>query len=208
VAISYSDFKAFLTTFLWRDGDTVLMANLDSLIKMAETELNRIFKVEDRAVLVDLQATSASLDVPSDFREMRSLSMQGVGPMTNLSPLEFSRQDAMNGGRQVLPIFAITNNTIRLSGGFSVETPTALSMVYYSNIPDFKTTGASWVADTYLDLYTYTALKHAAPFLREDDRLAVWDAMAKAALTAALDENAQRKYAGSPQKITYGGDWT
>jgi hypothetical protein len=205
MALSYSSFKTFLITFLWRDGDTVLIANLDSLIAMANAELNRIFKVEDRAVTVPLIATSTILPLPADFREMRNLSKDGVGPMTNLSPLQFAREDAANGSRQTLMVFTLANGGIKLSGGYSVEAPGDFTLTYYANIPDFKTTDESWMADLYLDVYAYCALKHAAPFLREDDRLMVWDGLYKAALQSALDENAQRKYAGAPQQITYGG---
>jgi hypothetical protein len=196
MAFSYSDFKTFLTTFLWRDGDAVLIANLDSLIKMADAELNRIFKVEDRTVTADAEVIDNILTTPLDYREMRNLSMAGVGSLTYASPLEFAREEALSSGH-FKPIFTVSNNLIRLIGTFSGLTPVAATMVYYANLPDFKATGASWVADNYLDVYTYCALKH--------DRLMVWDGLYKAALQVALDENAQRKYTGSPQKITYGG---
>jgi hypothetical protein len=124
--------------------------------------------------------------------------------MTYLSPLEFAREEAMACG-QFRPVFTVSNNLIRLIGTFSSTTPVDVTMVYYSNVPDFKTTDESWMADNYLDVYAYCALKHASPFLREDDRLAVWDGLYRAALQAALDENANRKYTGSPQRITYGG---
>lgn len=205
--MDYASFKAFLVTFLWRDGDTVLVANLDSLIKMANAELNRVLKVEDRTITATTPATDTTVTTPEDYREMRSLAMVGVGPMTYLSPLEFSRRDTANAGRQRLPIFTVSNNLILLSGDFSVADPVDLSMVYYANIPDFAVTDESWVADNYLDVYAYCALKHAAPFLREDDRLPLWSNLYKEALQVALDENTARKYTGSPQQITYGGGY-
>lgn len=203
--MTYQEFKSFLVTFLWRDGDTVLIANLDSLITMATSELNRVFKVEDRTVTADAPATDNVVTTPINYREMRSLSMVGVGPMTYLSPLEFSRQNVANGGQQRLPIFTVSNNLILLSGPFSAENPSTLTMVYYANLPDFAKEDESWVADHYLDLYAYCVLKHAAPFLREDDRLQTWAALYKDALDGALAENANRKNTGSPQRVTYGG---
>jgi hypothetical protein len=203
--MTYAEFKAFVTTFLWRDGDTVLTNNLDNLIKMANAELNRVFKVEDRTITATTPVTDNTATVPSDYREMRSLSLTDVGPMTYLTPLEFSRQDVINAGRQRLPIFTVSNDLILLSGDFSPENPGEMTMVYYANIPDFAVTDTSWVADDYLDVYAYCVLKQSAPFLREDDRLQVWTSAYGAALQSALDENAARKYTGSPQKITYGG---
>lgn len=205
MGLSYTDFRAYLTTFLWRDNDAVLTANLGSLIKMADAELNRVFKVEERTVTADAQITDNILTVPLDYREMRNLSMPGFGTMTYLSPLEFARQDARNVSGQRMGFFTVSNNLIRLSGRFSTETPQPVTMVYYANLPDYQLTGASWVADLYLDVYAYCVLKHAAPFLREDDRLQIWASLYTDALEGALAENANRKYTGSPQRLTFAG---
>lgn len=203
--MDYAGFKAFLTTFLWRDGDTVLTANLDSLITMANAELNRVFKVEDRATTAVLSVTDVVLELPGDYREMRSLSIADLGPCEYLSPLEFARQDMWNRSRQRLPIFTLQNGDVKLSGNFTADSPVDATLVYYANIPDFAVTNTSWVADNYLDVYAYCALKHSAPFLREDDRLQTWASLYSDALDKAMTENAARKYPGSPQKITFGG---
>ena len=203
--MTYQEFKTFLTTFLWRDGDTVLISNLDSLIKMAETEMNRVLKVEDRTVTADASITDNILTVPIDYREMRNMSIPGRGPLTYLSPLQFARVEATTGNGNWPLVFTVSNRLIRLLGNFNPQTPVPVTMVYYANVPDFKAEDESWVAEDYLDVYTYCALKHAAPFLREDDRLQVWKDLYGTALQTALEENANRKNTGSPQRITYGG---
>jgi hypothetical protein len=52
-------------------------------------------------------------------------------------------------------------------------------------------------------VYLYCVLKHTAPFLREDERLGTWDAMYGNAIGTALEENNERKYAGSPLKMHF-----
>ena len=203
--MDYATFKTFLTTFLWRDGDAVLIANLDALITMANAELNRVFKVEDRTILADTPVTDTAMTLPLDYREMRHMSLEGVGPMTYLSPMEFARREVANRSNQRLPVFTVSNTLIRLLGDFSPENPGNLTMVYYANVPDFAVTDESWMADNYLDVYAYCALKHSAPFLREDDRLPTWERLYQTALDNAIAENTARKHPGSPQMLTFGG---
>jgi hypothetical protein len=202
--VDYAGFKAFLTTFLWRDGDAVVTSNLDSLIKMANASLNRDLKVEDRATTVDIVATSPTVPMPADCREIRQLSLEGKGQMTYYTPGHFESLDASNAGRVVLPIYTTIGTNIFLTGDVTATTPATLTAVYYANIPDFAATLTSWVADDYLDVYAYSVLKHTAPFLREDERLQVWGSLYDAALNSALAENAARKQAGGPLRIIYG----
>jgi len=46
--MNYSEFKTYLSTFLWKQNDTDLANNLDSLIRMADGELNRVLDIQRR----------------------------------------------------------------------------------------------------------------------------------------------------------------
>lgn len=68
---------------------------------------------------------------------------------------------------------------------------------YRTTVPRFKDADSSWLADEYLDLYTYSVLRQTAPFLREDERLQVWQAMHDEALASALDVSAFEQSKGT-----------
>jgi hypothetical protein len=185
-------------------GDTVVVDRLDTIIQTAEAELNRIFKVEDRTQLSDAQAIDNLVQLPVDYREMRVLSCGRCPEMKYWIPAKFfSIQRRYKGSEFYSAGYTIVNRNISLAGNITPTSPVDLTLMYYMNIPKFKDVDTSWLAEDYLDVYLYCVLKHTAPFLREDERLGTWDAMYGNAIGTALEENNERKYAGSPLKMHF-----
>ena len=46
------------------------------------------------------------------------------------------------------------------------------------------------------DAYLYLSLAHSAPFLADDQRIAVWDTLAQASLTELQSRDKQAEYPG------------
>ena len=202
--MTYQEFKDFLVFHLWKVGDAQVIAALDTLILLATSELNRILKVEQRAMITDLPVTALTVPLPTDCREVRNLQLIGVTEMEYVIPSQFMRYSQANVANQNLNVYTVVNNVIQLLGSFSVDVPSTIRLMYYANLPDFATDGTSWVADDYLDVLLYATLRHSAPFLREDERVALWDNMFKDAVVSAMGENEDRKFAGSPLQVKFG----
>lgn len=201
----YSEFKDFVITHLWKNGDSVVIAALDTIIFTAESELDRLFKVEDRATVVALEATGESVALPTDYRTLRSLSPTlGNGSYKYLSPADFAEK---KGGNTADPYqFTVVNKTLYLVAGGTVDEPLSLDCWYYRKVPHFAELGSSeesWLAEDYFDVYLYAVLKHTAPFLREDERIPMWQQMYGDAVASAEADSLERKYAGSPLSIKF-----
>lgn len=199
---TYDQFKDYLIVHLWKVGDSVVIDNLDALIKTANAELNRVLKVIDRDVSMSLSITALNTALPSDFRSMRDLFLTGVGQMTYITPQQLLL-DRETCDDTLLSGYSTQAGELLVTGGVSASSPVTGTMNYYANIPDYKTTGVSWVADNYYDVYLYCVLKHTAPFLREDERLAMWSGMYGSAMESVMDENEDRKYSGGPLNVTF-----
>lgn len=203
--MNYAAFKDHLITFLWKMGDTFLIDRLDSLVTMANHELNRSLKVERRHVLADLTVSANPSTLPADFRSMRNLSSPTLGEMIYVVPAEYARLQAGGGSSQASfgDRYTTSGKTLRIVGPTTVDTPVDLLLLYYADVPDFVATDDSWVADEYLDIYTYCCLKHSAPFLREDERIPIWSSLFASGLVEAIDDDQDRKYSGSPLNIKF-----
>lgn len=203
--MNYAEFKDFLMDHLWKQGDSVVLSRLDQIIKVAEAELNRTLKIEDRNQLSDAEATDNLVPLPLDYREMRSLSNPYCRGMKYYTPNKFFDLESKYANRINYEAYTVVNHgeEIALLGPLSVDNPLSLTMVYYANIPSFQDADESWVVDKYLDLYAYCVLKHTAPFLREDERLGTWGALYTDAFTTTMEENENRKYAGSPIQMHF-----
>lgn len=201
---TYTEFKDYIMTHLWKVGDSVVVANLDLIVKTAETELNRVFKVEDRVAVTTIEAEAIAWPLPDDFRTLRSLTSVLYGEMKYNIPSDFANKTAA--GSLDPRDFTVVNKTLRLVGEMSADDPLELECWYYRNIPyygELDDSEENWLAEEYFDVLLYCVLKHTAPFLREDERLQTWGALYSDALQSALDENEDRKFAGSPLKIKF-----
>ena len=208
--LSYNQFKDYLTTFLWKSNDTTLVASMDSLIAMANAELSSKLNIQRRQQTALIAPESQDYVLPDDFRSMVSLTNAVPSGrdyiMKSVTLSDLYQQRARSSGALSL-IYAVDTAQavpiLRLVGPFSAGSPGSMVLVYRSAIPDYQVTDASWVADLYLDLYTYTVLSHAAPFLREDERVPIWVQMKGAALEAALMEDAHHiNHGGSPLQMS------
>lgn len=202
--MNYQEFCDFTIIHLWKVGDQVVIDNIDTLVTLAESELNRIFKVEDRAMVVQLPMIDNVVPMPPDVRTIRNVHVSNFGDFSYATPSDFYQQ--LDAAAQIplpLNVYTTVGKQILLSIMADPNVPLTLTLTYYANIPKFKDMGASWLADEYLDVYLYCVLKHTAPFLREDERIPVWQTMYSDALGSAMAENDENKYAGSPLAMRF-----
>jgi hypothetical protein len=189
--MTYTEFKDWLITFMWKTGDTVLIANLDNLIRMANSALDRDLRVEDRFVSTTLPITDIDIDLPDDYKNMRSVSLHTAtlnGPATYVEPAEMyaiRKYGLPNYHKN----YSLIDRTLLLSGPYNPDDTDTVIVDYYRRIPDYAATDTSWVADGFLDVYTYCVLMQCAPFIREDERLQVWAASYQASMQSALEES-------------------
>lgn len=72
--------------------------------------------------------------------------------------------------------YTIIGNTIRIIPPPDVNAPTMLDLWYFAKLAAIGTgNSTNWALTHYPDLYLYGSLAHSAPYLKNDDRIAVWD---------------------------------
>lgn len=207
--MNYAAFKTYLRDTLWRPNDTEFANNLDNIIRMAHAELNRKLTIQKREVTATIAPTAEDHALPADFYQMISLtnmqperqSRSGDMKATTLSTIMEYRATA--GSAFILPFYYVQSaaaaKTLYLIGPFSVENPGSLSLSYRTGVPDFAVEDSSWLEEEYLDLYVYTVFKHAAIFLREDERVQTYNGYMADALTSAIDDDLRNvRFGGSP----------
>lgn len=190
---TYSQFKDHLTTFLWKQNDTDLIARLDSLIKMGTSELDRMLDITRRetSVVVTVTSTADNADVilPADFKQMIALTSADCVFANATTQQLLTARKGYTGKFQ--PMYHVAHNgtqhVLQMVG--SGELGDEFALTYRNKLPDYEGTDASWLEDEYLDLYTYTVLKHCAPFLREDERIQTWIQLATQAMTTVIEED-------------------
>ena len=200
--MDYTEFKTHLLTFLWKANDADLVASLDNLIIMANSELGRKLTISEREEVLELSIGDETSLLPDDFSHMITLSYS-LGTLVSCTAAKLAEDRLLLAPPGDNGHYRIRGKYLELAGTFDAVSPTTFTIFYRSKIPDFEALDVSYLADDYLDLYTYAVFKHAAPFLREDERVALWKDMYKEALESVLEDDKWNKtYGGSPSRTT------
>lgn len=158
-----------------------LTDQLPGFVQLFEAEANRELRVRDMQKRLDGTVSGELLDVPADFLEPYSLELAagtgGYGP-----ELEFiSEGEAKK--RRAEDRYWSTTGTPRAYTIFGskfellppADTATPYKLKYLAKVPALTTTNTSnWLLLKSPDLYLYGSLLHAAPYLKNDERLDTW----------------------------------
>ena len=192
-------------------ADPVVFEQIPRLINMAERRIARELKIQGfiNVVTTSLSAGQSVLDKPDRWRDTVSITI-GTGPTNDdRAPLytrsyEYARAYWPNSTERDQPLFYADYD---YNHWLIVPTPDAAypaEIVYYQLPPlldeDHQT---NWLTDNAPEVLLYGTLLEAAPFLKNDERIPVWQAMYDRAaamlngedLGKILDRNASRKEA-------------
>jgi len=210
VAINtYATLVSAITEYLGRDQDSTLTARIPDFITLFEAKANRTLnhpKMETRSTTsVDTSSTSPEfITLPSDFQTMRSVRLSSV---TGKPRLAFATKTQIDDYRYSIdnvsdqPVyFAIVGTEMELA-----PTPSenyTLEMVYRANISALTSGNTTnWLLTLAPDLYLYGALMEAAPYLKDDNRIAVWASGMQTALEQLNTHGARQSFDSGPSEI-------
>lgn len=173
------------------------------MIQLCEAELKRDHAVEftkrDTLTISD-QITN----LPTDFREFTDGGLwfdldTRRGQLTLVSPGHLADIRGKLGLNAAdMPRYAaVTINGTKLDVAPPPDQSRVANIIYETKLDALSATNASnWVLDSHPDIYLYGSLKHSAPFLKNDPRLAVWKGMYDEAIASLDTFIERRKYKG------------
>jgi len=194
---NYTGLKASIADFLNRDD---LTSVIPDFITLAEAQINRDirhFKMEARS---SGQQSSGDeyMQVPSDWIETIRLHLTGSGTtVVNLVSRDaMADKRAANENATGTPrMYTHADGQFQLYPTPSVDTD--FELLYYQKVPSLSSNSDNWLLLEAPDVYLYGALLHSAPYLAEDQRVAVWAQMYSAAVARLNEYSDQARYSGS-----------
>jgi hypothetical protein len=210
VSISnYVELQAAVANWLARDD---LSGRIPEFITLCEAKLNRVLfvpQMETRSTaLIDLNSAEPEfITLPDDFQTMRRIRLSSV---TGKPPLEFlsgTQMDEVRYSRDNVTgqpaYFSIVGTEIEL-----LPTPKeayTLEMTYRALIPPLASNTTNWLLTLAPDIYLYGALLEAAPYTKEDERIAVWATGFSTVLDGLNDLGNRQSFDPGPSTITLPG---
>lgn len=125
------------------------------------------------------------ITLPEDFQSMRRIRLASV---TGKPALDFMTGMQMDEFRGSVSNTASRPAYFTIMGGEIELAPTPdqnymVEMVYRKNIPALAANDTNWLLDLAPDFYLYGALMEAAPYMKNDERIATWAAGLTSAIT-------------------------
>jgi len=203
---TFTTLKTAVADFLNRDD---LTSAIENFIALAESQINRDirhWKMEKRSSGQQSSADEYS-QIPADWIETIRFHVtdNGTSPLDLISRAAMSDKRASNNDAIGTPThYTHADGQFQLYPTPSSEINTEL--LYYA-----KTTALSssnddnWLLLEAPDVYLYGALLHSAPYLGEDERIAVWAQMYSASVTMLNGASEQARFSGSGLKLKIRG---
>ena len=203
---TYTELKASIADFLNRDD---LTAVIPDFITLAESQINRDirhWKMEARSS-GQQSASDEYMQIPADWLETIRLHLTGTGT----SVVNLISRDAMADKRERnedtsgTPMYYT-----HADGQFQLyPTPTAdtdFELLYIQKLDALSGSNAdNWLLLEAPDIYLYGALLHSAPYLVEDERVAIWAQMYGASVARLNEASETAKFSGSGLRLKVRG---
>lgn len=189
---NYGELKAAVADWLARAD---LADRVPDFIRLAEADLNGRLRLRAMETGAILTIDAAAVALPADLLAIRRLTIAGVA-LSYVTP--HARAALFGGGRSGRPLVYTIEGGDLLAGP-APDGSYAADLAYVAAVPALAADGdTTAVLAANPDIYLYGALAHAAPFIGDDERVAVWRGAYEAALQRAVAADRQARVSGSP----------
>lgn len=198
---NYGELKSAIGDFLNRSD---LTSVIPTFIDFAEAEFNRSLRVRQMVSRAEAVIDTRFSAVPADFVEAKDLVIVTGTPVT---PLKFvTQQEAAQIRSEELTAAGKPQYFSVVGGQFEmIPTPDSeysVEMSYFAKIDSLEDDAdTNWLLTDYPDLYLYTSLMHSAPYLKDDERTAVWANLATKAREELIARDTSASFNGSTPRI-------
>ena len=173
---TYSGLKTTIADYLNRDDLTSI---IPSFITLAEAKFNRKLRVRQMVKRANATIDTQYFAFPADFLQAKELQLN-TSPITYLQYVT-QNQGTYGSANQYISVGKPEYYTIIGTQIEVIPTPDtgyAGELTYYGKITALSDSNTSnWLLAYAPDLYLYGALLEATPYLKDDERLAVWSSL-------------------------------
>lgn len=196
---NYNDLVSTVESYLARSD---LASIIPTFVMLAQQRLSRDLRTREMLKVVTTTATDGTVEIPTDFLEMREMHFQG-NPAITLeyeSPDKFFRDFLTTTSGQPL-FYTIIGYEFQFAP--VPDSAQTLQLLYYAEPTFISTTTASnlYLAN-YPDALLYATLAEAEPYLMNDSRIQVWATMYDRAIANIMNSDIGKKFPNTALNVT------
>lgn len=178
---TYATLQSSISDWLNRSD---LTSAIESFISLAEAQMNRSIRHRDMIERAQATIDSEYSATPADWIQSASLILETT-PVTQLDYVtneEMNRKKSASVATGKPQCYTHIGDEIQVYPAPDSTSYTA-ELVYYAKIPALSDSNTSnWLLLSHPDIYLYGSLMQSAPYLVDDQRLAVWASLYQKAI--------------------------
>ena len=190
----------------WLDRSD-LTARIPDFITLAEARLNRDLRIRPMEVRSSMETTSGQryFNLPGGYLQMRNMQMN-TNPITPLEYITPEMLDRLYGSDTTGKprAYTLIGDEIQLApvpdSDYTVE------MAFYEKFTPLGdgtsgTVTTNWLTTNAPDILLYGSLLEAEPFIKNDERIALWLNAYSSAVKKIQDADARDRHSGSAMRV-------
>lgn len=175
--------------------------SIPSLIALAEAQMAREIRHWRQEKRIETTLNERYENLPNDFLEAIELSTDNSQRLTLISVADMQDRKEASSESGTPKYYRFTADQLEFYPAPTASSTATLSMQYYARVPALSAEApTNWVLTYAPDAYLYGSLLHAAPYLGEDQRIAVWSSLYQSAIEGLRRDNMGAKH-GGPLKM-------
>lgn len=189
---TYSELKTAVADFLNRQDLTTIVP---TFISLAEAGFNRTLRHFSQETIATISMDAARESLPTDWVETIRFALTDLGEIELVSHAMMMDLRATEEGSGTPRYFTHSAGQIEVYP--APGSATSGELLYFAKVPalsDIATT--NWLLTAAPDVYLYGALLHSAPYLKDDARVPVWQALYGQAMAELQLSSDRAKYSG------------
>jgi hypothetical protein len=196
---NYADLVSTVESYLARSD---LTAVIPTFVMLAQQRMSRDLRTREMLKISTTTATDSTVELPTDFLEMRELHFQGNPPITleYESPDKFFR-DLLTTTSGLPYYYTIIGYEFQFAP--APDSAQVLQLLYYAE-PAFvsSTVPSNLYLANYPDALLYATLAEAEPYLMNDQRIQVWASMYDRAIANIMNSDISKKFPNTALNVT------
>lgn len=184
VVTSYSTLQTEVASTLARDD---LTSYIPQFIQFAENKLYRSLNLRNEETALNVAISSGVAAVPSDFKALKFAYYDRTpAQLLQWVPIEELYRDYSTRTGGGIPAVISREGSNFVFG--PVPSSGTLKGIYYAKQDPLRTTDPSWYVTNAPEVLLYGALLEAAPFIKDDQRILVWQTFYDRAVETLREE--------------------
>lgn len=196
-----ADYTSLITNIIsWTNHNDINTAVAGTLLNLGEKRVYREIKVTEMETTLSVTIAGGVATLPTDFEGLRHVRVGGSPDV----PLEVLDAEELfhaypTRSSDAKPKFCAVNGSTLEFGPYPDSTYTIKGMYYARPVSLSASNRTNYFSDEGGDALFFASLVNAEPFLKNDQRIAIWEGLYIRAKNEIMNEQKQKRLNGSPK---------